>query len=150
MYKREIELSGHIIDSLTLPKTMDIIMDNGGDFDILEFDIGKRKSDTSKAKIMVSAESPDILNSILDELNFIGVSISEIEDSIFYGFSSHFKNRVLSILETRINADMISEYINNYPSTVRVLNYKNEAVLKEFEEKVFENGNRFVKNIVTD
>ena len=81
MYKREIELSGHIIDSLTLPKTMDIIMDNGGDFDILEFEIGKRKSDTSKAKIMVSAESPDVLNSILDELNFIGVSISEIEDS---------------------------------------------------------------------
>ena len=80
MYKREIELSGHIIDSLTLPKTMDIIMDKGGDFDILEFDIGKRKSDTSKAKIMVSAESPDILNSILDELNFIGVSISEIEE----------------------------------------------------------------------
>ena len=77
-------------------------------------------------------------------------SVSEIEDSIFYGFSSHFKNRVLSILETRINADMISEYINNYPSTVRVLNYKNEAVLEEFKEKVFENGNRFVKNIVTD
>ena len=77
-------------------------------------------------------------------------SISEIEDSIFYGFSTHFKNRVLSILETRINADMISEYINNYPSTVRVLNYKNESVLEEFKEKVFENGNRYVKNIVTD
>ncbi len=45
---------------------------------------------------------------------------------------------------------MISEYINNYPSIVRVLNYKNEAVLEEFKEKVFENGNRFVKNIVTD
>lgn len=77
-------------------------------------------------------------------------SLSEIESSIFYGFSSHFKNRVLSILETRINADMISEYINNYPSTVRVLNYKNETVLEEFKEKVFENGNRFVKNIVAD
>ena len=77
-------------------------------------------------------------------------SIAEIEDSIFYGFSSHFKNRVLSILETRINADMISEYINEYPSTVRVLNYKNEAVLEEFKEKVFENGNKFVKNIVSD
>ncbi len=77
-------------------------------------------------------------------------SIAEIENSIFYGFSSHFKNRVLSILETKINADMISEYINNYPSTVRVLNYKNEAVLEEFKDKVFENGNKFVKNIVTD
>ena len=77
-------------------------------------------------------------------------SISEIENSIFYGFSSHFKNRVLSILETRINADMISAYINSYPSTVRVLNYKNEAVLEEFKEKVFENGNLYVKTIVTD
>ena len=45
---------------------------------------------------------------------------------------------------------MISEYINTYPSTVSVLNYKNEAVLEEFKEKVFENGNRYVKNIVTD
>ena len=77
-------------------------------------------------------------------------SIAEIEDSIFYGFSSHFKNRVLSILETRINADMISEYINDYPSTIRVLNYKNESILEEFKEKVFENGNKFVKNIVSD
>ena len=77
-------------------------------------------------------------------------SISEIEDSIFYGFSTHFKNRVLTILETRIDAEVISEYITNYPSTVRVLNYKNEAVLEEFKEKVFENGNAFVKNIVID
>ena len=77
-------------------------------------------------------------------------SISEIEDSIFYGFSTHFKNRVLSILETRINADMISEYIDTYPSTVRVLNYRNESVLEEFKEKVFENGNKYVKDIVID
>ena len=77
-------------------------------------------------------------------------SVSEISDSIFYGFSTHFKNRVLSILETRVDAGTISEYITNYPSTVRVLNYKNESVLDEFKEKVFENGNRYVKQIVID
>ena len=77
-------------------------------------------------------------------------SVSEISDSIFYGFSTHFKNRVLSILETRVDAETISEYITNYPSTVRVLNYKNESVLDEFKEKVFENGNRYVKQIVID
>ena len=77
-------------------------------------------------------------------------SISEIENSIFYGFSSHFKNRVLSILETRVNAETISEYISNYPRTVRVLNYRNEAALDEFKEKVFENGNKYVQNIVAD
>ncbi|MGZ7047909.1 MAG: hypothetical protein ACXVHP_06465, partial [Methanobacterium sp.] len=29
MNTREIKLSGHIIDSLTLPKTLDLIMDMG-------------------------------------------------------------------------------------------------------------------------
>lgn len=80
MNKRTIELSGHIIDSLVLPKTMDLIMDRGGDFDILEFDIGKRKSDISRAKMLVSAESPDQLNIILDELSRLGASISEINE----------------------------------------------------------------------
>jgi lysine-ketoglutarate reductase/saccharopine dehydrogenase-like protein (TIGR00300 family) len=81
MYEREIELSGHIIDSLALPKTMDIIMDKGGDFDIITFDIGKRKSDISRAKMMVSAESPEVLDSILDELSVLGVSIAEIKEA---------------------------------------------------------------------
>lgn len=80
MNKRTIELSGHIIDSLILPKTMDLIMEKGGDFDILEFKVGKRKSDISKAKISVSAESPDLLNSILEELSRLGASISEIRE----------------------------------------------------------------------
>jgi len=80
MNKRTIELSGHIIDSLVLPKTMDLIMDKGGDFDILEFDVGKRKSDISRAKILVSAPSPDLLNNILDELTGLGASISEIKE----------------------------------------------------------------------
>ena len=47
MEKRNIELSGHIIDSLILTKTMGIIMDKGGEFDILEIDVGRKKSDIS-------------------------------------------------------------------------------------------------------
>ena len=81
MYEREIELSGHIIDSLTLPKSMDIIMDKGGDFDFIEFEVGKRKSDISRAKMLVSAESPEVLDSILDELSVLGVSIAEIKEA---------------------------------------------------------------------
>ncbi|WP_409199715.1 TIGR00300 family protein [Methanobrevibacter sp. DSM 116169] len=81
MNKRTIELSGHIIDSLALPKTMDIIMDMGGDFDILEFDVGKRKSDISRAKILVSANDPKLLNNILNELTGLGASIAELKDA---------------------------------------------------------------------
>ena len=69
MNKRTIELSGNIIDSLTLTKTMGIIMDKGGEFDILEIDVGRKKTDESHAKIEVSADSPELLESILDELD---------------------------------------------------------------------------------
>ncbi|MCL2115768.1 MAG: TIGR00300 family protein [Methanobrevibacter sp.] len=80
MNQREIILSGHIIDSLILPNTLDIIMDRGGDFKIMELDVGKRKSDVSRAKIIVSADSPSLLNQILDELSEIGASISEVKE----------------------------------------------------------------------
>jgi len=80
MNKRTIELSGHIIDSLTLTKTMGIIMDKGGEFDILEIDVGRKKSDVSHAKIEVSANSPELLESILDELSVLGASIDEIKE----------------------------------------------------------------------
>ena len=80
MNKRTIDLSGHIIDSLMLTKTMGIIMDKGGEFDILEIEVGRKKSDTSHAKIEVSADSPELLESILDELSVLGASIDEIKE----------------------------------------------------------------------
>lgn len=55
-------------------------MNQGGDFKILEFEVGKRKTDISKTRIIVYADSPNLLNSILDELNEIGASISEIKE----------------------------------------------------------------------
>ena len=79
MFKREIELSGHIIDSYVLPKTFDIIMNRGGDFDVVDIQVGKNKSDMSRAKMIVYADSIEKLNEILDELSAIGVSISEIK-----------------------------------------------------------------------
>ena len=80
MNKRIIELSGHIIDSMALTKTMAIIMEKGGEFDILEIDVGRKKSDLSHAKIEVSAYSPQLLNAILDELSVLGASIHEIKE----------------------------------------------------------------------
>ena len=63
-------------------------------------------------------------------------SLDELEESISYGFSSHFRQRVLSILENPIPKKSISEYIDGYPSNIRILNYKNKEVLENFKEKV--------------
>ncbi len=79
---REIELEGHIIDSGIMTLVFDKIMDMGGEFEILTFDVGKQKTDTSYARLRVSA--PDIrqLDAILYELHRLGARTPEISDVI--------------------------------------------------------------------
>jgi len=42
-FSSEIELRGHLIDSLILTKVFDGIMDHGGSFEVLDIQVGKRK-----------------------------------------------------------------------------------------------------------
>ncbi|MDX1763842.1 MAG: TIGR00300 family protein [bacterium] len=68
MPSEKILLSGHIIDSFTLPKVLDQVIELGGDFLILEIDIGKRRRDMSHASIEVSAPSHELLDRILTRI----------------------------------------------------------------------------------
>jgi len=52
-FSSEIELHGHIIDSLILTKVFDGIMDHGGSFEVLDIIIGKKKKDERYAKLLV-------------------------------------------------------------------------------------------------
>ena len=69
-----VQVSGHIIDSLILPKILDEIMDLEGTFEILELAIGKRKTDPSTARLRVSASSHQQLDMILRRLARLGAS----------------------------------------------------------------------------
>ena len=75
-------------------------------------------------------------------------TLEDVEDAISHGFSTNFKTRVLSILEANVASDVIHDYIDSYSSVVRVLNYKNEKVLDDFNDKVLSTDNPFVKDIV--
>ena len=70
----EIELKGHIIDSLILPKVLDTIMDMKGGFEILQLDVGKTKTDASYCKIAVKG-SPELF----DELEKLGALLPRKE-----------------------------------------------------------------------
>ncbi len=63
-------------------------------------------------------------------------NVDELQDAILQGFSSHFRQRVLSILENPIPKKIISEYIDRYPSVIRVLGYRNDDCLDEFKKKI--------------
>ncbi|MHC1596678.1 MAG: ornithine cyclodeaminase, nickel-pincer nucleotide-dependent [Methermicoccaceae archaeon] len=78
----EIELEGHLIDSLILPKVLSTIMDMDGDFDIIEFKVGRRKSDISHARLKVYASTDARLLSIIRELNTLGAVSPELEEVV--------------------------------------------------------------------
>lgn len=63
-------------------------------------------------------------------------TIDDVLSILPYGFSTNFNARILSILENPIEKKVISEYINHYPSVIRILDYKNEDVLDLFKRKI--------------
>jgi len=79
---REIELDGHIIDSGMMEQVLDSILDMGGDFEILEFDIGKRKTDSSYAKLRISSDDPGKLDNIISRLHRHGARLVKSDDVI--------------------------------------------------------------------
>ena len=65
-FSSEIELHGHLIDSLILTKVFDGIMDLGGSFEVLDIHVGKKKKDESYAKLLVTGKNAKNLDTILN------------------------------------------------------------------------------------
>src|SRR6266704_1382317 len=77
MFSETIELRGHIIDSLILPKVLDQILTHGANFKITEIKIGKKRADQSFARIDVSAETGEALDELILRLRQQGAEVLE-------------------------------------------------------------------------
>ena len=67
-FEHEVEVHGHLIDSMILTKIFDNIMDLNGEFQVQEFKVGKRKKDESYAKLLIQAKSQKHLDEILESV----------------------------------------------------------------------------------
>ncbi|HEY0369482.1 MAG TPA: TIGR00300 family protein [Chthoniobacterales bacterium] len=77
MVSETVELRGHIIDSLILPKVLDAILTSGGDFKIGEIKIGQNRVDQSYARVEVSAPTGEALDELLLRLRQHGAEAME-------------------------------------------------------------------------
>lgn len=80
-FKQEIEVKGHLIDSMILTRIFDKIMDLKGDFQVLEFSVGKKKKDSSYARLLIQGNDRDHLHQILESIYRDGaqpVSVQEV------------------------------------------------------------------------
>jgi lysine-ketoglutarate reductase/saccharopine dehydrogenase-like protein (TIGR00300 family) len=74
MLSETVHLDGHIIDSGTLSKVLDLILMHGGDYEITTFKIGTTREAASHAEIVVRAPDVDALHNILQELGQHGAA----------------------------------------------------------------------------
>lgn len=67
-FVEEIELRGHIIDSLILPKILDLIAAGGGTFRIKRITVGQSRNDPSYALVEIKARSAAALSAIIAQV----------------------------------------------------------------------------------
>src|SRR6476646_9742120 len=74
MLSETVHLDGHIIDSGTLSKVLDLILMHGGDYEITTFEIGTTRDAPSHAAIVVRTQSAADLHNIVQEIGQHGAA----------------------------------------------------------------------------
>jgi lysine-ketoglutarate reductase/saccharopine dehydrogenase-like protein (TIGR00300 family) len=82
MARETILLQGHIVDSLLLPKVLDLILQFGGTFELDNISIGKTRRESSAARIVITAETPERLSQILAEVQAHGATVEAQSDCV--------------------------------------------------------------------
>ncbi len=67
-----VRVEGHLIDSGTLSRIFDHIIQSGGSYEIVEFRVGRRNTEISTAELAVEAPSPEALEELLENLVDLG------------------------------------------------------------------------------
>ncbi|MGI8984137.1 MAG: TIGR00300 family protein [Acidimicrobiales bacterium] len=70
-----VEVEGHIIDSLILAKVLDVIVDSGADYRMVDVEIGRTNVDASHARIELTAPDEASLAALLAELQIHGANV---------------------------------------------------------------------------
>lgn len=76
-----VEIRGHIIDSLILPRVLDEIVEAGADYRMAAFEVGKSHDDPSYARIEITAER-DALDRLLRRLADLGATPPDTGDAV--------------------------------------------------------------------
>lgn len=78
---RRVQLHGHLLDSGLLDRALDLVVEGGGSFRILHFQLGHQRQSTSESEIQVSAPSGEVLDTIMGRLIGLGAKAVEAEES---------------------------------------------------------------------
>ncbi|MEO0457635.1 MAG: TIGR00300 family protein [Cyanobacteria bacterium P01_A01_bin.114] len=69
---RTVALEGHLLDSGLINRALDVIVEAGGSFQVLSFDLGTQRQSTSSAQVRVSAPDRKVMEDIMSQLIDLG------------------------------------------------------------------------------
>jgi len=69
---RTIRMEGHLLDAGLINQALDLIVEAGGSFQVLNFDLGAQRQSTSTADIKVTAPSHEVMETIVSQLIDLG------------------------------------------------------------------------------
>lgn len=81
METETVVLEGHIIDSRLLPRTLDLIIACGCDYELLDVAVGKTHDDVSRARIEISSPGREALDRALVGVIDLGASVVDAGDA---------------------------------------------------------------------
>lgn len=73
-------LEGHIVDSAILPTVLDLVVDAGAEYEIVEFDLGRTSLDPSRAVVRLVTDGDETMEALLEQLQVHGVNRLEDQD----------------------------------------------------------------------
>lgn len=82
MHSEVVEAQGHLIDSQLMTRIFDKVIEHQGQFEMLEFAVGRSNQEFSRARLRVTAPSQPSLTSLLEELNALGCYVVSAEDAM--------------------------------------------------------------------
>lgn len=128
MARSTVEISGHIIDSLILPKVLDIIINLGAEFEILDIKVGKGRADRSYARVQIDASTPALLDRVLAKLKEHGAlpANEELESALLEPapadgvFPDHFYSTTNLLTWVRVDGRWIEVELSEMDCGIRV------------------------------
>jgi lysine-ketoglutarate reductase/saccharopine dehydrogenase-like protein (TIGR00300 family) len=153
---RTMRLEGHLLDSGLINRALDLVVENGGSFQVLNFSLGEQRQSTSSAEVKVSAPSHDVMEAILSQLIDLGaVNLpqderdAKLEDVIQAGVApDDFYVSTIYPTEVRINGEWVRVQDQRMDGAIAITQTPNGRVARCKLLRDLEVGEQVVVDVV--
>ena len=133
-----VTTEGHLIDSGLMRQIFDIIISDGGKFEVLDFTIGRDNDEFSKAQLKISSDDSVTMNTILLKLSSVGCHIETdeqvmLKDALADGVvPPDFYSTTNHETQVRLNGDWVN--VENIRMDGVIVVSEHKATVKKFRD----------------